>query len=122
MGYIMLLWTVFFVVMFFLRRSFMFKTKVNYEYTSIITIKEFVKTKIRLMLLLSTFMVVPVCWKLLTVLIPHWDWIDTYALPVRLGIKTNDTYTYHTPCYFQAFPPYVDTTTTAVHPILYCYT
>lgn len=111
-----LCWVLFFAVVVVLRRVFLFKTKVNEAYTSVITIKAFVKMKVRLFAVFSTLLLVPTAWALCGVLLPHWDWNDSHATALR------EPFNFHVPCYFDEFPPVLDATTNRTLTTVHCYT
>lgn len=76
------------------------------RYTSIITLKEIVKGKVRLMLVLLSWLYIPITYLVVGALIPQWDWNDSHATQPRRKFN------FHTPCYFMSFPPRDGRTTT----------
>lgn len=95
----LVLWLLFVVAVNLTRRVFKAKTTHNEQYTSIITLKEIINNKIKLMLVLLTWLYIPIAYLVVGALIPQWDWNDTHATQPRRKFN------FHTPCYFMSFPP-----------------
>jgi len=77
-------------------------------------IKQIVTIKVRVFLFLLLSLFVPTIWEFVKAVTPFFDWNDTHTTRWRRP------YNQFIPCYYMAFPPFVDPVTHETLPVLLC--